>query len=369
MVVDDSAVIRGMITRILQTSPDIEVIASAHNGEMAISSYDRNPADVIILDVEMPVMDGITALGHIMKKHPKAKVIMCSTLTHSNAEITLRAMALGAADYIAKPTSTSEINSSGDFQQNLIRLVTNFKPRFARTKSSDAAKPSDTVSAKKPNTTQTPLTLSALKANTPNPVLRPEPPATWQPRVLAVSSSTGGPQALFNFFKALDGVSRTPIVVTQHMPPTFTALLAKHITMHTGVPAVEAEDKMPLLAGRIHVAHGGMHMLVEKTPEGTYVLRLNDGPPENFCKPAADPMLRSLIPIYGNQILSVVLTGMGSDGTKGCADIIKAGGYVAAQDQASSVVWGMPGSVAVNGLACKLDTPEALGAWTRTKVM
>lgn len=352
MVVDDSAVIRGMITRILQTAPDIDVIASAQNGEMAVSMYGRHHPDVVIMDVEMPVMDGITALTQIMQQHPRARIIMCSTLTHANADITLRAMALGAADYIAKPTSTTEINNSNDFQQNLIRLVHSFKPRTPRPATDTAPR------------TRTPVPKPAPAA----PVLRPEPPATWQPRVLAVSSSTGGPQALFTFFKPLSGIARTPIVVTQHMPATFTALLAKHITMHTGLPAVEAEDNMPLLGGRVHVAQGGKHMLVEKGAGGTAVLRLNDGPPENFCKPAADPMLRSLIPIYGGNILSIVLTGMGADGTKGCDDIVKAGGYVAAQDQTSSVVWGMPGSVATQGLACKLGTPEQLGAWARTKV-
>ncbi len=368
LVVDDSAVIRGMITRILESDPHIKVVSSAANGEVALRHYDEFKPDVVILDIEMPVMDGISALTELMKRHPDAKVIMCSTLTQQNAEISMKAMEIGAVDYIPKPTSTSELNNSADFHARVITLVSSFgKPRPSTPHAAPSVDVKPSVARAAAETTKGGgFVMPGAGAQF---TTRPAPPALWRPRILAVGSSTGGPQALFEFLKPLKGIRDIPIVVTQHMPPTFTALLAQHITQQTGIPCVEAEEGMPLLAGRAHLARGGLHMLVKKNDGGQLVLTLDDGPQENFCKPAVDPMLRSLLPFYSRDILTVILTGMGSDGMLGSKAVVDAGGYVYAQDQASSVVWGMPGAVAMAGLCSSVLPIKEIGAAVARKVL
>lgn len=368
MVVDDSAVIRGMVTRILEKDPSIKVVASAPNGEIAVSLYSEYKPDVVILDIEMPVMDGLTALGHIIKLDPKAKIIMCSTLTLENAEISIRAMALGAVDYVPKPTSTSELNTSAGFHERIVDLVRSFgkvRPRTA-TAATTASKPATAAIADALPVARGGFTLPPVGASF---TLRAAPNPMWRPRILAVGSSTGGPQALFEFLKPLKGIKNIPIVITQHMPATFTALLAQHITTQTGIECVEAADGMPLLPGRAHLAKGGLHMLVRKNDQGQLCLALNDGPQENFCKPAVDPMLRSLIPFFSRDILTVILTGMGSDGMLGSKAVVEAGGYAAAQDQATSVVWGMPGATAMAGVCYTVLPIKELGVHVARKVL
>ena len=364
MVVDDSAVIRGMVTRILESDPAITVVASAPNGEVALKLYEQNKPDMVTLDIEMPVMDGLVTLQELIKKYPDAKIVMCSTLTRENAEISLRAMALGAADYIAKPTSTTEVNSSADFREKLLSLARSFARPHAGPAPAKTERPAPRPGVALPERAKFTLPPAGTLVQ-----LRPEPPQSWKPRILAVGSSTGGPQALFEFFSPLKDLRNIPVVLTQHMPPTFTAILAQHIKMHTGLDCVEAAEDMPLKAGRIHLARGGLHMLVRKGDHGSLSLGLNDGPPENFCKPAVDPMLRSLIPLYARDILTVILTGMGADGLNGSRAVVEAGGVVAAQDQASSVVWGMPGAVATQGLCSKVLQPRELGEWVARKVL
>ncbi len=365
MVVDDSAVIRGMITRIVESDPAIKVVASAQNGEVALRLYEEHKPDVVILDIEMPVMDGITALTELLKRHRDAKVIMCSTLTQANAEISMKAMSIGAIDYIPKPTSTSEINNSADFHARVLELVGSFgKRRTAAQSHPVQVKPSPLKTSSE--ATKGGFIMPGAGAQFP---LRPMPTPMWRPRILAVGASTGGPQALFEFFKPLKGIKDIPVVITQHMPPTFTALLAQHITQQTGVPCVEAEEGMPLLPGRAHLAKGGLHMIVKKNDAGQLVLHLDDGPQENFCKPAVDPMLRSLIPFYGRDILTVILTGMGSDGMLGAKTVTETGGYVYAQDQATSVVWGMPGAVAMAGICSQVLPIKEIGGAVAKRVL
>lgn len=363
LVVDDSAVIRGMITRIIESDKCIKVVASAPNGEAALKLYADYKPDVVIMDIEMPVMDGLTALGHMMKAHPEARVIMCSTLTLENAEISLKALSLGAVDYIPKPTSTTDISKSSDFHNSIVQLVKSFG------KIAPVAAPPAPPAAS-PGKDQPTI---SVKPGSPyqgtNFTLRQAPPAGWRPRILAVGSSTGGPQALFEFFRHLKGIKNIPVVITQHMPPTFTALLAQHITSSTGIPCAEATEGTPILPGRAYLAKGGVHMLIRRNEAGQPVLTLDNGPAENFCKPAVDPMLRSLIPVYGRDILTVILTGMGSDGMLGAKDVVQAGGFVAAQDQASSVVWGMPGAVAMAGLCYTVMPVRDLGSHVAQKVL
>jgi len=191
----------------------------------------------------------------------------------------------------------------------------------------------------------------------------PQEGFSGKPDLLAIGSSTGGPNALFKLLTTLRGID-IPVVITQHMPPTFTKILADHIKQQTGLAAVEAEDGMPLVAGRIHVAPGGYHMLIDRKG-ATPVIKIDDGPMENFCRPAVDPMLRSAAKVFGNKIMTVILTGMGQDGMLGARDIVAAGGRVIAQDEATSVVWGMPGAVAIDGTCTTVLALDDIGPWLR----
>jgi two-component system, chemotaxis family, protein-glutamate methylesterase/glutaminase len=341
LLVDDSAVARGMESRALQTNPTLSVVGSVANGQMAVDFVARTPVDVIVLDLEMPVMDGLTAIPRLLEKCPQAKIIVVSALTTSGADVSMKCLRAGATDVIAKPSS----GNAAAFSQDLVERVTTLgQPRRPRV-SAAAARPSATASA-------TPTKAAAVGEA---PQLRR--PSSLLPEVIAIGSSTGGPQALFAMLGDLKkiGAPRQPIVITQHMPATFTAILAAHITSLTGFQAVEAKTGDVLAGGKVYIAPGDFHMLFEKKSTGVTVV-LNDGPKENFCRPAVDPMFRSLSDIYGGKVLAVVLTGMGSDGAKGGVVVADKGGTVIAQDEATSVVWGMPGATARIG-ACSFVLP------------
>lgn len=363
MLVDDSAVIRGLMSKILSAEDDIEIVASCQNGQAALNMITNAKPDIITLDIEMPIMDGLTAIPEILKVYPGAKIIMCSTLTTANGDTTLKAMSLGAIDCIAKPTSTHELYSQDDFKTSLlskVRLITAGIDRSEGTAPVASARGAAALLPdKKP----------ALHPHLPKTIkLRPAIEGwSGKPAIVAIGSSTGGPNALFKVLKECAGFD-VPIVITQHMPPTFTRILAEHIQQQTGIPAFEAMEGMIVEPGKIYVAQGGLHMELRQQDDKK-VLHLHDGPMENFCRPAVDPMLRSLIPIYGAKILTVILTGMGQDGMRGAQDVVKAGGRVIAQDEETSVVWGMPGAVALAGLcSAVLPLPE-IGAAVRKATM
>jgi len=358
MLVDDSAVVRGLMTRILESDTGIKVVASVANGEQGISSAARHNPDIVILDVEMPVMDGLTALPKILSSSPGVKVIMCSTLTARNAEITLKALALGATDCIAKPSNSSEINSANDFKSEVLRIVKALGPRKDANALARPATPASIGTG-----TFVGGQNIALKQKTPFELRKNPPGEIFRPNLLAIGSSTGGPQALFKLitsFKSFD----VPIILTQHMPATFTKILAQHIAQHTGVPAFEGENGMAVENGKVYVAPGGMHMTFERKDNRIQIL-LDAGAPENFCKPSVDPMLRSAIKIWGPKFLTVILTGMGADGLPGCKLVVEGGGRVVAQDQETSVVWGMPGAVATNGLCTAVLPLQDIGPYVR----
>jgi two-component system chemotaxis response regulator CheB len=347
MVVDDSAVIRGLISKALETDPGVKVVSTASNGQMAVEVASRSNVEVAVLDIEMPVMDGITALPKLLAARPGLQVVMASTLTRKNADISLKALAAGAADYVAKPSS-SELVSAEDFKRELTAKVKALGQAYRR-KHPESATAAPTVARRS--------FVPAVPAGPPAPIkLRAE--ATIQPEILAIGSSTGGPQALFKVLGGLGGRSDLPILVTQHMPATFTAILAEHIAQASRIPTAEARDGEPVLGGRIYVAPGDIHMTVA-VEDGKKLIRLMKSAPENFCRPAVDPMLRSVAAAYGARSMVLILTGMGSDGQKGAAAVVAAGGSVVAQDEATSVVWGMPGAVAKTGLcSAVLPLPE-----------
>ncbi len=342
MVVDDSAVIRGLLTRILESDPNVTVVESVPNGEIAVKRLGTKDIDVIVLDIEMPVMDGLTALPKLLEVNPGVQIIMASTLTRKNAEISLRAMRLGAADYIPKPTSSGALTKASDFKYELVEKVKALGQVARGGKKAPLPSAGTGQSRTKAKIPPAPTSLYPNR----NIVLRKE--AIQKPDLLAIGSSTGGPQALFDVLGNLGAITQ-PVVITQHMPATFTALLAEHISRIASMPSKEGEDGEVLKGGNIYLAPGGYHMVFEKKGADT-VIRLNQEPPENFCRPAVDPMLRSLSKIYGSRLLVLILTGMGSDGLRGSEVVTAAGGSVIAQDEQTSVVWGMPGAVATAGL-------------------
>jgi len=353
MLVDDSAVIRGLINRMITPEPDMEVVASVGDGHRAVEALDRHPnIDVVLLDIEMPVMDGLTALPKLIEKKPGLKVIMASTLTLENAEVSMKAMKLGAVDYIPKPTSTREISGGQDFRDELVSKV---RAVCGRGASVPGAVPGAAPAAA-PATAQ-PAATAAAPAKKPlyagDLSLRPASATHRKPQIIAVGSSTGGPQALFEVMNGIDPGVQLPIMLTQHMPPKFTTILAQHIQQAAGRPCAEAQDGEALQPGRIYVAPGDFHMTVQVEGTGK-VIRLNQDPPENFCRPAVDPMFRSIAAAFGDRVLGVVLTGMGSDGAKGGKVLVDGGATIVAQDEASSVVWGMPGAAAHAGICTAL---------------
>lgn len=355
MVVDDSAVIRGILARWLEDDRSIRVETTAHNGVAALRQAQIHRYDVIVLDIEMPEMDGLTALPQLLAAQPGVQVIMASTLTLRNADISLKALSLGAADYIPKPQSTGIITNGIDFRRELLEKVKAMAQVARRIRGEpqidfDNAAPAD---AKAP-VARLARQLAPARGPAQGAPAKAAPvraqPSKSRPSALVIGASTGGPQALFNVLGKLPKPFRLPILITQHMPPTFTKILAEHVNRQTGFQAAEAQDGEAVMAGRVYIAPGGMHMTLAGNASAP-VISINDSPPVNFCRPAVDPLFESAAQIYSSACLAIVLTGMGHDGRDGAAKVVANGGTVIAQDEASSVVWGMPGAVTQAGLA------------------
>jgi two-component system, chemotaxis family, protein-glutamate methylesterase/glutaminase len=349
MVVDDSAVIRGLISRWIGSEPDMVVAASLRTGLDAVNQIERIDPDVAVLDIEMPELDGISALPLLLGKKRNLIIIMASTLTRRNAEISLKALSLGASDYIPKPESTRESTAAETFHHHLIQKIRHLGAKVRRAVPASSSPPLAPTLGRP----REPLTRSP-----PAPVAHPVPVgrafSTHAPRVLLIGSSTGGPQALMTLVTELGPViDRFPVLITQHMPPTFTTILAEHLARASHRPAHEAVDGEIVKAGHIYLAPGGRHMRVARRGAEA-AIALDDGPPINFCKPAVDPLFTSAIDVWQGGVLAVVLTGMGSDGMRGGKEVVAAGGNVIAQDEASSVVWGMPGAAANAGICAAI---------------
>lgn len=365
MIVDDSVVIRGLISRWVGAEHDMEVAASLRTGLEAVNQIERINPDVAVLDIEMPELDGISALPQLLAKKRDLVIIMASTLTRRNAEISFKALSLGAADYIPKPESTREASAADIFHHDLIQKIRHLGARLRR-KPAVAAPPLAPASpAPAPRgpvaRPAAPVPASAAPAASSSS-LAMRPFSNQAPKVLLIGSSTGGPQALMALVTELGPViDRFPVLITQHMPPTFTTILAEHLARSSRRPAAEAVDGEPVKPGRIYLAPGGKHMRLARSGADT-VIALDDGPAVNFCKPAVDPLFTSAIDIWHGAILSVILTGMGSDGMRGGKDVVAAGGSVIAQDEASSVVWGMPGAAANAGICAAILPLNQIGA-------
>jgi two-component system chemotaxis response regulator CheB len=338
-----------LISRWISSEPDMVVAASLRTGLDAVNQIERINPDVAVLDIEMPELDGISALPQLLAKKRNLIIIMASTLTRRNAEISFKALSLGASDYIPKPESTREATAAETFHHDLIQKIRSLGAKVRRSA---------------PATSSPPLAPGLDRARDPSPALRPAPSPVTQPlrrafgmqmpRALLIGSSTGGPQALMTLVAEIGAViDRFPVLITQHMPPTFTTILAEHLARASHRPAHEAVDGEIVKPGTIYLAPGGRHMRVVRHGVDA-AIALDDGPPVNFCKPAVDPLFTSAIDVWQGSVMAVVLTGMGSDGMRGGKDIVAAGGSVIAQDEATSVVWGMPGAAANAGICAAI---------------
>ena len=333
LIVDDSVAIRSILSATLCEDSEIQVVGTAADGQIGLKRVAEVAPDIVLLDVEMPVMDGIAMLRELRRIHPRLPVLMFSSLTERGAKAALDALVAGANDYVAKPKGSSPEDVAVRIKTELIPKIKLLVPRLS------------VDSGKAP---EAPFALPQRRPRT-------EPIAA-----LVVAVSTGGPSALAEVLPAFVSKKAPPILIVQHMPPVFTSHLAERLTKILGLPVKEAKEGQILTRGDILLAPGGMHMGVVKTGLGVAVTLQSD-PPENSCRPAADVLFRSAARVWGAGTLGIVLTGMGRDGLKGSEAIVAAGGAVLAQDEFTSVVWGMPGHVARAGIADAVLPLSSLG--------
>lgn len=321
MLVDDSAIVRGFMRRWIDEEPRAELVKVCTDGAQAVSDVSSIRPDVIVLDIEMPNMDGLTALPQLRKAAPNARIIMASTLTKQGATQTVKALSLGATDFIAKPQA-SAMGSVDSYRRELVEKIVALGERAG-----------------------------ARPVSPPGHfTLRPKPPTALKPAAMVVAASTGGPTALPAFLSPIARRIEAPILIVQHMPASFTPVLAEKLEAAIGKHCREAREGDVISDGSVLVAPGDFHMRIARCPAGR-MIHLDKGDVVNFCRPAADPLFETAAAAYGSRLLCVVLTGMGHDGRAGAGKIAQAGGRVIVQDEASSVVWGMPGAVAQAGYA------------------
>lgn len=347
LVVDDSVVVRRLVSDVLASDPRIEVVGTAANGKVALAKIDQVNPDLVTLDLEMPVMDGLETLDHLRRLHPRLPVIMFSTLTQRGASATLDALERGARDYVTKPANVGSVTESmAAVRADLIpRVLALAAPRTVVSPGAQRREPVQ------PRATTAP---GALVADDDTRV-----------DVVAIGVSTGGPDALMALLCALPADLPVPVVAVQHMPPVFTRQFADRLNARCALSVAEARHGDLLVPGHVLLAPGDYHMRLRRTRDQVQVT-LDQQTPENYCRPAVDVLFRSVAETYAARVLAVVLTGMGSDGARASADVVGAGGRVYVQDEATSVVWGMPGAVVSAGLASKvLPLPEVAPALLR----
>jgi two-component system chemotaxis response regulator CheB len=339
LVVDDAVVFRRLVSDVLNADPELEVVGTAANGRIALAKMTQVNPELVVLDVEMPEMDGLATLAELRRLYPRVPVIMFSALTERGASATLDALSLGAADYFTKPANVGGLDASLQvIRDELIPRIKALRP--------------PAVPAPRP---------SASKASFPSPAAG----HSREIEIVAIGASTGGPNALADVFSGLQGSFPVPILIVQHMPPMFTRMMAERLTAKFGIRVEEASSGTILQPGRAWVAPGDYHLAVVR--DGVNVrLLIHQDPPENSCRPAVDVLFRSVAQTFGATTLAVILTGMGQDGLRGCESIRAAGGQILAQDEATSVVWGMPGFVARAGLTDRvLPLPQIAGEIVR----
>jgi two-component system chemotaxis response regulator CheB len=333
LIVDDAVVVRRILSDAIRRDPALEVAGTASNGRFALAKFPVLKPDIVLLDIEMPEMDGLETVRELRRIDAHVPIIMFSTLTEHGASATLEALALGATDYVAKP-------SNRDIAQTMDAVTSDLIPRIRA------------------------LCHLAYAGAVLSPTIPPT--AVWKPRLLApvqvvaIGVSTGGPDALARLLPTLPANFSVPVVIAQHMPPIFTALLAARLSAKSAMPVRECVPGEPLVPGCAVIAPGDFHMVVERH-DGVVLLKTHQGPKENFCRPSVDVLFQSIAAVFGARALAVILTGMGHDGLKGCETLRGLGARIYAQDEASSVVWGMPGFVVRGGLADKILPLEQIG--------
>jgi two-component system chemotaxis response regulator CheB len=367
LVVDDSVVIRRLVSDVLAGDPAIEVVGTAPNGKLALTKLAQLAPDLLTMDIEMPEMDGIAAVRAMRASGSRLPVIMFSTLTERGAAATLDALEAGASDYVTKPANVGSVAESMEqVRSQLIPKIKALMPRRgtglpgplgaarpgrpAPVSQLDAARFAAPAAMARPGRAGAPDTVQRSKRDSPY-------------RLLAVGCSTGGPEALSRFLSGFPADLPVPVVVVQHMPPVFTRQFAGRLDRQHKVRVVEAAGGETLEPGTVYIAPGDFHLEVQQRGAAV-VTRLQQGPPENFCRPAVDVLFRSAATVYGGDVLGVVLTGMGADGRRGSEQLVARGSSVIVQDEATSVVWGMPGAVAGAGLAEEVLALDELGPAT-----
>ncbi len=326
LVVDDSAIVRRAVSDALAADPDVTVVGTAANGKICLERVTSLKPDVVILDIEMPEANGFEVLKVLRATRSNVRTIMFSTLTQRGTSQTIEALALGASDYALKPSSTGQ-----GYADTLKQVASDLIPKIKQFR---------------PDLWEHAAVTAALASVPKRPLIR----HVAAPRVVAIGVSTGGPEALGKVLPKLLKTFPVPLLIVQHMPPVFTKLLAERLALSSAISVVEAAEGMTLVAGTAYFAPGNYHMTVRKH-EGRVTIGLNQGPSENSCRPAADVLFRSVAEVYGAHALGVIMTGMGQDGLIGLRAMKAKGATVYAQDQATSVVWGMPSFVVREGLA------------------
>jgi two-component system chemotaxis response regulator CheB len=350
LVVDDAVVMRKMISEALGSDAQLEVVGTAANGKIALQKIPQVNPDILTLDIEMPEMDGLQTVRELRKTYPKLPVIMLSTLTIKGAESTFDALDAGATDYVTKPSNV------GNIAEGLERLRTELIPKIKAHCRHISPPPAAAATPAAPSSGATAASRFIAKTS-------PAPARATPPAVLCIGCSTGGPNALAAVFKAITRPLPVPVLIVQHMPPLFTQMLAERLGKDSPLKFHEGEEGQSVEPGHVYIAPGGRHMEVRR--DGAAVrLHLHDGPPENSCRPAVDVLFRSVADVYGGATVALIMTGMGQDGLHGCTVLRERGATILDQDEATSVVWGMPGYVAEAGLAHQIlslpDIPDAL---------
>jgi two-component system chemotaxis response regulator CheB len=342
LVVDDSVVVRRFLSDVLSADPELAVAGTAASGRIALAKIPQVAPDLVVLDLEMPDLDGLATLREIRRLYPRLPVVVFGSITDGSAAVSLEALALGPTDFVAKPAQVDSLHRG--VEQVSSELVVKIKGLCARLRPLTA----------RPRPLPDPAVVSRIRPPAPRP-------ATGGIGVVAIGASTGGPDALAELLPALPADFPVPIVVVQHMPPVFTTRFARRLDAACALSVREARTADLVLPGRVLLAPGDFHMRLRRDDDTVRVV-LDQAAPESFCRPAVDPLLRSAAEVYGGRTLGVVLTGMGQDGLRGCERLRGLGGTVLAQDEKSSVVWGMPGAVAGAGLASQVLPLEALAA-------
>ena len=374
LIVDDSVLARRLISSALEEEPALDIVGTAVNGVNALKKVDLLKPDLVIMDVEMPEMDGVEALKVIKQRHPHIAVIMFTSLSQASSEKTLEALEAGAEDYVAKPTGASGVEEIKMLtRSSLVPKIMALRGNLKATKAEPSHK--NGVSAPSISTPPTPSFSSAPRVKKPEraeeqpgkPVRETRTPTRLTTnklrspvKILVIGVSTGGPNALAKLIPTIPASIPVPVLIVQHMPAAFTTTLAKRLDGASDLSVKEAKSGEVVTPGVVRIAPGGFHMVVEKKAGGV-ILNLNEDPPEQGCRPAVDVLFRSVAEVYGKNTLAVILTGMGKDGLNGSEAIIEQGGALFAQDEASSVVWGMPGAVTRAGLVDKVIPLDRIG--------